>query len=240
MLLKIALNGARPRSEHAHLPQTPAEVVEQVRPIYALGFRLFHIHVYNAQRQESLKPGDVAALMQAVKNISAQIQVSISSGEWIEPDLAKRLVDIRAWQVLPDWASVNLIEDQSLAVIKALLERGVQVEAGLNEPRAAEMLVNSPLKDHIRRVLIEPEADSLAGALQTVREIETVLDQAQYRVKRLLHGFHPTAWDLLKEAQHRGYDGRMGMEDTIQLDDGQPIRDNFDLIQRAVKILDLQ
>ena len=237
MLLKVALNGARPKSENGHIPQTLAEIEREVAQIVPLGYSVFHIHPYDQDGLETLNPKVVSELISRTKRIAPQIQIGISTGEWIEPDLQKRLADIQAWEIVPDFASVNMIEEHAIEVAQALMVRGVQVEVGLNEKKAAEIWASSQIKDGCRRILIEPEAEIWDDALKTVTEIENVLNADPNQIKRLLHGFNGLAWDFLREAQRRGYDSRMGMEDTLYLENGEEVKSNLELIASAGQIL---
>ena len=90
MLIKIALNGARPKKQNKHIPQSLAEIEKEVKLLFENGHKVFHIHCYDKNGNESLKPEDVNNLVSLVKNISPEIQIGISSGDWIEPDLSKR------------------------------------------------------------------------------------------------------------------------------------------------------
>ena len=63
MLLKIALNGARPKSENKFIPQSLDEIKREVSQIYQHGFNLFHIHCYDKNGNESLKPKDINSLV---------------------------------------------------------------------------------------------------------------------------------------------------------------------------------
>jgi len=65
------------------------------------------------------------------------------------------------------------------------------------------------------RILIEPEPEELDLTLETTDEIEEVLNKHRVEIPRLLHGFNSVSWEILKEAKRRGYDSRIGMEDTI-------------------------
>lgn len=237
MLLKIALNGARPKSQNEFLPHSLDEIEKEVRLLYENGYKVFHIHCYDKNGNESLKPEDVNNLVLRVKSISSDIQLGISSGDWIEPDLNKRIGYINQWEHIPDFASVNMIEDNAIEISNVLISKGVMVEAGLNEKKAAEIFVNSNLDNNYIRVLIEPEEENLTGAIRTVEEIESVLDKNNITIKRLLHGFNIVSWDILREAKKRGYDSRIGMEDTIYLEDGTKVRSNLEIIKYAGKIL---
>jgi uncharacterized protein (DUF849 family) len=238
MLLKIALNGARPKSQNIFIPQSLEEIKKEVSQLYKIGFKVFHIHCYDKNGKESLKPTDVNRLVTMVKNISTEILLGISTGDWIESDLGKRLEYISQWKNLPDFASVNLIEENAADVSRMLVARGIMIEAGLNEIKAAEIFVKSTLAGACTRILIEPEEENFDSALKTIKEIEKILDSHYIRTNRLLHGFNSVAWDILREAKKRGYDGRIGMEDTIYLENGKMVLSNLEIIQEAMKIIE--
>jgi len=237
MLLKIALNGARPSSENENIPQSINEIEKDVNRLNQMGYNVFHIHCYDREGNESLKPEDVSELVKVIRNISSQIKIGISTGNWIEPDLEKRIKMIEDWKDIPDFASVNMIENDAIEVSKALIKKGVLIEAGLNEKRAAEKFVKSNLDKYCERILIEPEEENLEEALITVSEIESILNQNSTILKILLHGFNSASWGLLREAKKRGYDSRMGLEDTIYLENGLIANNNVELIKAARSIL---
>ncbi len=69
-----------------------------------------------------------------------------------------------------------------------------------------------------------------------MEKIEAILDQYKINLNRLLHGFDETAWGLIKEAFKRGYDTRIGLEDTIFLPSGKKASSNLELTEEALKI----
>ena len=237
MLIKIALNGARLKEQNKYIPQSLTEIEKEVSLLYDYGCKVFHIHCYDENGKESLKPKDVNNLVQLVKHISLEIQIGISSGDWIEPDLEKRKSYIKAWENKPDFISLNMIEDDALEISELLIEKGVLIEAGLNEKRAAEILIKSNVIKDCCRILIEPEPEELDLAIETINEIEKVLDANNVKIPRLLHGFNSVSWEILREAKKRGYDGRVGMEDTIYLENGEMVKSNLEIIQYANKML---
>jgi uncharacterized protein (DUF849 family) len=237
MLIKIALNGARPKKQNKYIPQSLDEIGNEVKLLFAYGHKVFHIHCYDEKGNESLKPDDVNKLVSMIKSISPEIQIGISSGDWIEPDLAKRKSYIEGWINNPDFISLNIIEDDAIEISELLISKGVKIEAGLNEKKAAEKLFESGLYKDCFRILIEPEPEILRDAIECVNEIEEVLDKNGIEVPRLLHGFNSVAWDILREAKRRGYDSRIGMEDTIYLENGEMVKSNLELINYAQKIL---
>ena len=107
----------------------------------------------------------------------------------------------------------------------------------MNEKRAAEVFVKSQVEESCCRVLIEPEEESLTAAMKTVVEIENILNSSKISINRLLHGFNSVSWGILREAIKRGYDSRMGMEDTIFLENGKKVSSNLELIYEADKLI---
>jgi uncharacterized protein (DUF849 family) len=239
MLIKIALNGARSKEQNKYLPHSLTEIEREVKLLYKHGCKVFHIHCYDENGNESLKPNDVKNLVVLVKNISPEIQIGISSGDWIEPDFEKRKSYISSWEKIPDFISVNMIEDHAVEISNLLISKGVLIEAGLNEKKAAEIFVESNFKKNCYRILIEPEPEEFDPAIQTINEIEKVIDSNNIQIPRLLHGFNAVSWDILREAKRRGYDSRVGMEDTIYLENGEIVKSNLEIIQQAKKLLNL-
>lgn len=237
MLIKIAINGARPKEENKHIPQSLSEIENEVRLLYENGNKIFHIHCYDENGNESLRPKDVNKLVCMIKNISPEILIGISSGDWIEPDLDRRKNYIKEWKNVPDFISVNMIEDNAIEISKLLISKGVKIEAGLNEKKAAKIFVESDLVKDCFRILIEPEPENIDSAIETIDEIEEVLNNYNIEIPRLLHGFNVVSWEILKEAKKRGYDSRIGMEDTIYLENGEKVKSNLELIQYANKII---
>ncbi len=130
-----------------------------------------------------------------------------------------------------------MIEDHAIEISKLLLSKGVLIEAGLNEKKAAEIFVESDLVKNCFRILIEPEPEEINAALKTINEIEEILNKKEIKIPRLLHGFNSVSWEILREAKRRGYDSRIGMEDTIYLENGEMVKSNLELIQYANEII---
>jgi len=53
MLLKIALNGARIKSENKFIPQSVDEIAKEVTELYKRGYKTFHIHCYDKYETET-------------------------------------------------------------------------------------------------------------------------------------------------------------------------------------------
>jgi uncharacterized protein (DUF849 family) len=175
----------------------------------------------------------VAAAVAAVRAACPGVPVGVTTLAWVEPDVARRLALVSAWASRPDFASVNFSEPGAAEICAVLLEKGIGFEAGLMLPDDARLLIETGLAARCVRLLIEPDEPEIAAALATVRAIGALLDGAGIRAPRLLHGIDATAWPLLDEALRRGYDTRIGLEDTLALPDGSPARDNAQLVAEA-------
>lgn len=235
MLLKACLNGGRRPGAHPALPLSAADLARDGQRSVAAGAGALHVHPRGADGIETLNAGAVGAALMAVRAACPGTPVGVSTGAWIEPDIARRIALIRGWNVRPDFASVNFSEPGAVEVCAALLETGIGVEAGIWSPDDARVLIGRGLADRSRRVLIELVRERTADdALVTAQAIERVLDGANVRVPRLLHGEEATTWPMLDYALARGYDIRIGLEDTLSLPDGTRARDNAALVAVAV------
>lgn len=235
-MLKACLNGARRRSDHPRCPVTPQELATDGAAAVTAGAAALHVHPRDGQGDETLDAASVTAALEAMREHLA-MPIGISTGAWFMPDPADRLRAIERWEVLPDFASVNFHEPGAQQVAEALLDRGVGVEAGIWTTDAATVMAHSGLAERCIRILIEPMEQDLGDALATVRDIENRLDGVAPGVPRLLHGFEMTSWPMIDHAAARGYDTRVGLEDTLTRPDGTTARDNADLIRAAASRL---
>jgi uncharacterized protein (DUF849 family) len=237
LLLEVALNGIRTRSDHPAIPISPDHQAVEAREAVAEGAGAIHVHVRDAGGSESLAPDDVAATVEAIRATCPGTPIGVGTGAWIVPDLQRRLTAINAWEVLPDFASVNLHEAGAPKVIRSLLDRGVGVEAGIWNAPAARALVDSGMAEHCLRILIEPAEGSCGwfGARLNLPQIERVLDDVDR--PRLLHGLGPTSWYFVELSAKRCYDTRIGFEDTLTLPDGTRAKSNAELIATARRIV---
>ena len=236
-LLQAALNGARRRDEHPALPVTSLELAEAAAQAVAVGAMAIHVHVRDTRGMESLAGEDVARALGALRTTIPGIPLGLSTGAWILPDTERRHRTVAAWAAQPDFASVNFDEPGAELLAALLLTKGVGVEAGVCTVGAADRLARSGLASRCLRALLEPQAQELPTALETVREIESTLTSGAVMLPRLLHGVDHTAWPLIAEAAARGYGTRVGFEDTLTLPDGSMAESNAILVQAACRVL---
>ncbi len=238
LLLKACLNGARPAGGLVGLPVTPSEVARDAQAAREAGAGAVHVHPRDAEGRERLEAATIGATVSAIRSLAPGLPIGVSTGDWIEPDARARLDLVRSWDVLPDFASVNLHEAGAVALAELLIERGVGVEAGVWTVEAAEAFVGSAIASRCLRVLIEPRATDALDALLTADAIGAVLDRSGNELPRLLHGTREGAWGVLRAALDAGLDLRIGLEDTSMLPDGSEARSNAELIAAAVRLIE--
>lgn len=232
-MLQACLNGGHSRDFHPAVPLSADELAADARAVVAAGAEELHLHVRNADGRESLHPDDVARTLAAVRAAVSGIPVGLSTGWWIPPQGRARQEHIRAWQALPDYVSINLIEEDSADVIDLALSKGVGVEAGIWSSADAEKFVAHASAHRCLRVLIEPNEADVSAGMECCRGIIAILDRAGIRLPRLLHGRDATMWDFYRKALAEGLDARIGLEDGKHLPGGRIAKDNAELIRAA-------
>lgn len=131
MLLKACLNGARHPREHPALPVTPNELAQDAARVRAAGADAVHLHVKDDGGEDTLDGDALAAVLAAVRSSVPGLPIGVTTGAWAEVDSSRRVGAVSDWTSLPDFASVNWHEEGAEQVASVLLERGVEVEAGL-------------------------------------------------------------------------------------------------------------
>lgn len=235
-MLQACLNGARTPREHHHLPVHPEQLATAAAACTAAGATELHLHPKHPDGTDSLDPHILAATLLAVRAAAPGTPIGVTTGAWTAPDPRDRITAIRSWTVLPDHASVNWHEDGADDIAAALLDRGIAVEAGLHSGTdGPDRFRTAPTRDRVLRVLAEVTDPTTRGAATTA---DTLLDHiGPARSPVLLHGSGAGAWPVLTLAAHRGLDTRIGLEDTLQLPDGDIAPDNAALVTTATRIL---
>jgi uncharacterized protein (DUF849 family) len=226
MLLQAALNGPFTKDDHPLMPITAAELARDAMACAQAGAGAIHMHPRDSDGRESLDAAVIDATVREVR-AACRVPVGVSTGAWIEPDLERRLELISAWSE-PDYASVNISEDGFEQVIRALRERGIGVEAGVWTPADARALTESGLAGDLTRILVEPVAADPAGAVALVAAIS---DQLGGPI--LQHGDGEATWILIHDAIRRGFDTRVGLEDTLEADNATLVRRAMSFIRAA-------
>jgi uncharacterized protein (DUF849 family) len=226
MLLQAALNGPLTKDDHPAVPITAGELARDAQACVEAGAGAIHMHPRDTEGRETLEVATIDAVIREVR-AACGVPVGVSTGAWIEPDVQRRLELISAWTE-PDYASVNLSEDGSFEVMRALRKRGIGVEAGVWTPADARALNASGLAGDLTRILIEPVDADPAATVELVAAIEAQL--AGLEAPRLEHGDGDATWVFLQDAGRRGWDTRIGLEDTRE-------DENAALVRRAMSLL---
>ncbi|MBB3147537.1 uncharacterized protein (DUF849 family) [Phyllobacterium trifolii] len=233
-MLQACLNGGRTRDFHAAVPFTAAELAHDAAQSVAAGARELHVHPRGADGAESLEPDDVAQAILAIRTSVPGIPVGLSTHWRIPPGGKARQRPIEQWSVLPDYVSINLIEEDAAEMISLVLGKGMGIEAGLWSVSDAERFVGLPDAAKCLRVLIEINEQDAEEGLSAATGIISVLQQADFTLPILLHGDEASVWPMFTETMARGYDSRIGLEDGRLLPSGKMATDNADIVRAAV------
>jgi uncharacterized protein (DUF849 family) len=235
MLVKACLNGNRSPDEHPAIPCTPEELASEAASAVAQGAAAVHVHPRRPDSRETLDPDRCAEVVAAFRAACPGIPIGLTTGAWIEPDLTRRLTAIAAWEVLPDFCSVNFSERGHLEVCELLLRKRVGVEAGLLDVSDARSFIESPVVNRCLRVLIEiDETEDEERAVLEASRIDEALEIAGITSSRLDHGTGLSTWAVIEAGIRKGHDIRIGLEDTLQLPDGRTASGNGELVAAAI------
>ena len=231
MTLQACINGSRAKDAHTRIPRSAVEVAGEARACADAGATSVHVHP-REPRKESMGPTAVARAVAAIREAAPGLPIGVITGERVLHSVRDRVEAIERWDVLPDFASVNWHDDGASDVAAALLDRGIGVEAGLHALRAARAFTSSPLNEECVRVLVRLHSQA---PLELADEI---LDELDNEFPVLLHGEGDTCWPTLQLALDRGFDIRIGLEDTLEMPDGSPASDNVTLVRAALALRD--
>jgi uncharacterized protein (DUF849 family) len=233
-VLKACLNGPRDLSVHPALPVRPEELAGDAVECVAVGAEAIHLHPRGPDGRETFEAQIVDAVVaQAAK--ACGVPVGVATGAWVEPDPERRAALVGAWTA-PAFASVNLSEDGAAAVMRALLDAGIGIEAGVWTVEEADALAATGLADRLLRVLVEPMDGDGPTAAQHARAIEARLDHHRIGAPRVHHGEGPATWAVLTQAVELGHGIRVGLEDTLVLPDGTRTSSNAELVAAAAAL----
>ena len=235
-MLQATLNGPLTKADHAAVPVTLDELLADARRCARAGAEAFHVHPRDKDGREQLTAEVVDSVAKALRR-ATRLPVGVTTGEWIEPDLDRRVALVRTWTA-PDYATVNLSEPGSPLVMLALRAAGIGIEAGVWTVDDVEVLDRSGLAGMVLRVCIEPVELEAAGATGFVAQMHDELDRRGISAPRLQHGDGEATWILLEDAIRRGIATRIGLEDTTRMPDGQPAPGNEGLVAAARNLID--
>ncbi len=229
MRVKACLNGRCTRVEHPAVPLTPAELAADASAVGRAGAFAVHVHPRDARGVETLEAAACDASVAAIRAAVPALAVGLSTAETIDHDPFARAAAIKRWRTPPDFVSVNLSELGWAGIVRAALQAGIGVEAGLASPRDAEELAHSPFVHRLVRALVEVD-----GGVEEARAIAALVPEG---VPQLWHGYGQRTWEVVTAAVAAGHDLRVGLEDSLVLPDGRIARDNAELVTSAIELL---
>jgi uncharacterized protein (DUF849 family) len=237
MIVQACINGARQVGYHPRLPVTPAAIIDDAVAAVGAGAAELHLHIRGEDGSESLAPEIVDRVLRGLRARLPGTFIGISTGAWIEGDDPRRLGFIDAWSELPDYASVNLAEEDAPAVYEHLAVRGIGVEAGLAAIADVERLLALGLAELSLRVLVEISETDSAEAHATADLMLARLREAGVRKPILIHGEDDTVWSFVERAARDRLSTRVGLEDGNRLPDGRIASSNAEIVAAAIAIM---
>jgi uncharacterized protein (DUF849 family) len=126
----------------------------------------------------------IAAIRAAVRGLPA----GPSTAAAIDRDPFARAAAIKLWRTPPDFVSVNLSQLGWAGIIRAALQAGIGIEAGLATPRDADELARSPFGHRLVRALVEVD-----GGVDEARAIAELIPEG---VPQLWHGYGERTWEM--------------------------------------------
>lgn len=232
-MVQVCLNGARGPADGSVVPMYPEAMARSAAEAVAAGASDIHVHPKTPCGQDTLSPRVLAMTLEAIRS-RVGVGVGVTTGAWAEPDPADRAERIRSWTVLPDHASVNWHEPGAEEIAAALLDRGIGVEAGIwSGTDGAARFAASPLAPRVLRVLAEVTDHCADTAESSARALLAALGGPERPV--LLHGEDGGAWPVLRLAGSLGLATRIGLEDTLELPDGERAESNSRLVTEGLR-----
>jgi uncharacterized protein (DUF849 family) len=232
--LQAALNGARKPDEHPALPVGADALAADAATAWSAGAHSVHVHPRDSEGRETLTPGPCAETVAAIRIAAPHLELGLTTGAWIEPDVERRVACVESWTVIPDVASVNFCGEGADRVCRALVHRGVGVEAGVGSEADAERFLASGCARWCARVLVEVPDPEPVAAVERAERIDAIV--AESLLPRLHHGEGRATWAVVVAAARARRDVRVGLEDTLVWPDGRTAPSNEALVRAASEL----
>lgn len=235
MIVQACINGSRKADFHPQFPLSADAIARDSHAAIMAGAAELHVHPRNNEGRESLDSIDET--IAAIRTACPGTLVGVSTGAWIEGDVQRTRDAIARWRLLPDYASVNLSEEDAPHIMDLLRKRGVGIEAGIATVEDAERFVALDDHDRVLRILVELDNERhLDAAMASCDAILAVLKRVKVPRPILLHGYDDTVWPFVRRAREVRFSTRVGLEDGKHLPDGTPAADNAALVAAAVAL----
>src|SRR5580693_4943152 len=101
-MLQVTPNGPFGKEVHPNMPVSMGELITQLRECFRAGATGVHLHVRDGSGAETLDPSAVnhacLQVRQTAQEMGAAVEIGLTTGAWIVPDLAARIAMIREWE----------------------------------------------------------------------------------------------------------------------------------------------
>ncbi|CUH76298.1 3-keto-5-aminohexanoate cleavage enzyme [Tritonibacter multivorans] len=238
----VAPNGARrTKADHPALPMTLSEIVETARSCHAAGAQALHLHVRNDDGSHSLDAGRYREALAELAEAVPQMKVQITTE-------AAGIFDVSAQvqcltEVAPRWASVSVREvarDVELApsLYAACAEMACEVQHILYDVDDIKLL-----QQWQQRGIVRPGQDSVLFVLgrYSAGQVSSPADLRPFRASLpgvanwMVCAFGPDEHACLAAAAQEGGALRVGFENSLTAEDGNPHADNAASVAALLK-----
>jgi len=226
-MIQVAQNGGHEPGWHPALPVTLKELAADAGACWAAGASSVHLHPRRPQDgKESLAAVVCDPVVAAIRAAAPSLEVSLSTADSIALDGAgDRISATNAWREPPDVVSLNISEPGWIELGAALLDRGIGIEAGVFDLADAAALLGAPWAEQVTRVLVEVIYEHRSDrAVQLARAIDARV--APLGRPALWHGDDRATWAVVGAGLAAGRDVRVGLEDSLVDEHGEPAPDN--------------
>ncbi|MEV7174500.1 3-keto-5-aminohexanoate cleavage protein [Streptomyces sp. NPDC093224] len=127
----VSLNGSRGAADGPAVPMSSEDLARSAAEAVAAGAGEVLVHPRTPCGRESLSPRVVGPVLRALRDAGVGVPLSVPVSVATEPDPAGRVARVRSWTVLPDRAVVRWTEPGAAELVRALLLRGIAVDAAL-------------------------------------------------------------------------------------------------------------
>lgn len=245
-LITLAPTGAESdKAEVPALPVTIDELVAAARGAQALGAAVIHVHIRDDEARPSLDLGRLTETVTALREATSLI-IQLSTGGSVSDPEPDRL---RVLDAAPDAAScsmgtVNFGRDVFLNRWDFIVELHTQMRErhivpeyeifDLGQLTTLQRLLDKhglPYGDHVHVDLVMGVPGGMPGTAHAlVAALALLPEGASFAAT----GVGRTSIPVMLAALSAGGHLRVGMEDTLTYAPGQPVRDNDQLVARAV------
>ena len=259
VILSCALTGAVTTKRHCPaIPYTPAEIADEAKRAYDAGAAIVHVH---ARTDDGLPTWEVETFRRIKQEIEARCPVLINwstGGMGPMESRVQHVLQLRPHIAALNMGSMNYAKwrkdrkdfafnfvfanpfQDIIAFAKAIAEAGAKPEMEcFDTGHVASYAVLEDLGLITRPYHFSFIMGVLGGIPATARHLGFQAQNVPPGSRWKVIGISRDQWPLAMAALSLGGDVRVGLEDNFYLPDGQMARSNGDLVEAAVKLVQL-